>query len=77
MQEFRIAIAHNFKRLLESREQAREPTARSPLAVTFALEQQADGDRGQRSRKAVRRQHSEHHGEPERGKQIFRRAMEE
>ena len=45
--------------------------------MTLAFEQQADGDRSQRPRKAVGREHGEHHSEAERGKEIFCRAMEE
>ena len=43
----------------------------------LALEQQADGDRRQRPRQAIGRQHREHHREPERREQIFCRPVEE
>ena len=77
VQKLRIGGAHGFEAVLERREQAPEPALRSLRPVPFALEQQADGDRRQRPRKGVGRQHREHHRQAERGEEIFCRTVEE
>ena len=62
MQYFRVSAAHDFEAMLELGEQAPKPALRRLRPVSFPLEQQADGDRGQGSRKAVGGQHGEHNG---------------
>ena len=68
-QQAGIADAHRLESALEPGIEPAKPASRS--AVALALEQQSDGDRRQRPRKAVGRQHGEHDGEAERREQIF------
>ncbi len=65
-----IAAAKQLESMLEALVQAREGVARPVgFAVVLALEQQADHDRRQGPREGIGREHSEHHGKPERREQ--------
>ena len=72
--ELRVTIAQAFKTMLEVMVEPRK--AASFSAVTFALQQEPNGDRRQCPREAIGGEHREHDGEAERGKQVFRRPLE-
>ena len=76
MQERCVGGAHILKAALEALvDPAENAGAATLFAVLLALEQKTDHDRRQRARKAVGRQHGEHHGEAERREKVFRGAV--
>ena len=71
-----IALAHALETALEGGMEAGEQ-ARAALcgAVMLALEQKADGDRGQGAREPIGSEHGEHDRKAERREQIFGRVL--
>jgi hypothetical protein len=78
-EELRISIPQSLEAAVECGGHAREKACGSPVirVATFALEQQADGDRRQGPRQSVGSQHREHDGESQRREQVPGRSVEE
>ena len=77
MQQIDIAGTQPLETLLEAAVEAGKPAGSGGLgAMVLALEQQADHDRRQGSRQAIRGKHGEDDGEAERREKIFRRPLQ-